>query len=83
MSAVDSLPDASTEFVPLPKRQSQLIDDALQIEREEVRSAGALGYMARALAQATLPYTDPKLPAGMLYTRDTGSVKYTFTHLLE
>ena len=68
---------SSTDFVPLTRRQTQLIDDALQIEREEVRSAGALGYMARALAQATLPYTDPKLPAGMLYTRDTGRLTLT------
>lgn len=59
----------STEILP---RHRQLIEDALEIEQEEARAAGALGYMARTLAQATLPHTDPKLPAGMLYSRDTG-----------
>ncbi|KAG1551125.1 hypothetical protein G6F50_013204 [Rhizopus delemar] len=53
-------------------RHRQLIEDAVEIEQEEARAAGALGYMARTLAQATLPHTDPKLPAGMLYSRDTG-----------
>ncbi|WP_432783824.1 replication protein RepA (plasmid) [Pseudomonas corrugata] len=59
----------STEMLP---RHRQLIEDALEIEQEEARAAGALGYMARTLAQATLPHTDPKLPAGTLYSRDTG-----------
>lgn len=60
---------STTEMLP---RHRQLIEDALEIEQEEARAAGALGYMARTLAQATLPHTDPKLPAGMLYSRDTG-----------
>ncbi len=47
----------STEMLP---RHRQLIEDALEIEQEEARAAGALGYMARTLAQATLPHTDPK-----------------------
>ncbi|WP_268916065.1 replication protein RepA, partial [Aeromonas caviae] len=59
----------TTEMLP---RHRQLIEDALEIEQEEARAAGALGYMARTLAQATLPHTDPKLPAGTLYSRDTG-----------
>ncbi|ENO90947.1 RepA [Thauera sp. 28] len=59
----------SSEIMP---RHRQLIEDALEIEQEEARAAGALGYMARTLAQATLPHTDPKLPAGTLYSRDTG-----------
>ena len=53
-------------------RHKRLIEDALEIEQEEAKAAGALGFMARALAQATLPHTDPKLPAGALYSRDTG-----------
>ena len=53
-------------------RQARLIEDALAIEQEEAKAAGALGYMARTLAQATLPHLDPKLPPGMLYSRDTG-----------
>lgn len=59
----------SSEIMP---RHRQLIEDALEIEQEQARAAGALGYMARTLAQATLPHTDPKLPAGALYSRDTG-----------
>ncbi|WP_324778289.1 replication protein RepA [Ralstonia pickettii] len=58
-------------------RQRRLIEDALEIEAEDAREAGALGYMARALAQATLPHTDPKLPPGSLYTRDTGRLTLT------
>lgn len=58
----------STEMFP---RHRQLIEDALEIEQEEARAAGASGCMARTLAQANLPHTDPKLPAGTLYSRDT------------
>jgi hypothetical protein len=37
----------------------QLIDDALAIEAQQAKDAGALGYMARALVQATLPHSKP------------------------
>lgn len=53
-------------------RQCRMIEDALAIEQEDARSAGAIGYMVRSLAQATLPHLDPKLPNGMLYSRNTG-----------
>jgi len=33
--------------------------EALAIEAHEAREAGALGYMARALVQATLPHSKP------------------------
>jgi hypothetical protein len=36
-----------------------LIEEALAIEAQEAREAGALGYMARALVQATLPHSKP------------------------
>jgi hypothetical protein len=39
---------------------NQLITEALAIEEEEAKQAGALGYMARILVQATLPHSDPK-----------------------
>lgn len=58
-------------------RQKSLIEDALAIEQEEARAAGAVGYMVRTLAQATLPHLDPKLPNGMLYTRNTGQLILT------
>lgn len=66
--------NGAAEIAP---RHRQLIEDALEIEQEEAKAAGALGYMARSLAQATLPHTDPKLPAGTLYTRDTGRLSLT------
>ena len=36
---------------------NKIIDEALAIEAEEARKAGALGFMARSLVQATLPHT--------------------------
>lgn len=61
----------------LSQRQKNLIEDALQIEQDDAKKAGATGYMARTLAQATLPHTDPKLPLGQLYSRDTGKLTMT------
>lgn len=61
----------------LSQRQKTLIDDAMQIERDDARKAGATGYMARTLAQATLPHKDPKIPLGQLYSRDTGKLTMT------
>lgn len=61
----------------LSKRQKQLIEDALGIEKEDAKKANATGYMARTLAQATLPHTDPKIPLGQLYSRDTGKLTLT------
>ncbi len=61
----------------LSMRQRHLIEDALQIEQEDARKANATGYMARTLAQATLPHADPKIPLGQLYYRDTGKLTLT------
>jgi Plasmid encoded RepA protein len=36
---------------------NKLITEALAIEKEEAITAGAIGYMARALIQATLPHS--------------------------
>jgi len=44
----------------LTKRQEHLISEALSLELEDARAAGATGYVAHFLAQATLPHTDPK-----------------------
>src|SRR6185312_6241277 len=41
------------------KNIDNLISDALAIERESAKEAGALGYMAKALVQATLPHKNP------------------------
>lgn len=44
---------------PLSTRHHALLNEALQIEQEDAVRAGAVGYMARTLAQVTLPHTDP------------------------
>lgn len=44
----------------IPKWVHDVIDESFAIESEEAKSAGALGFMARALVNATLPYKDPK-----------------------
>lgn len=35
----------------------KLVNEVLAIEQEEAYKAGALGYMARALIQATMPHS--------------------------
>ncbi|CAL94657.1 replication protein RepA [Azoarcus olearius] len=45
---------------PIPAWVREVIDAHLAIETEDARSAGALGFMARALVIATMPYKDPK-----------------------
>lgn len=39
---------------------SKLIQEALALEFEEAKAAGALGFMARALVQATMPHSKPE-----------------------
>lgn len=43
-----------------PKSLDKLITDALAIEAQDAKEAGALGYMARALVQATMPHSRPE-----------------------
>ncbi len=47
---------------PMPKWVRDVIDESFAIEAEDARKAGAMGFMARALVNATLPYKDPKSP---------------------
>lgn len=42
------------------RKMLQLIEEAQAIEYEDAKRAGMIGYMARALVQATLPYREPK-----------------------
>lgn len=44
----------------VPKWVREVIEAHLAIENEDARSAGSLGFMARALVIATMPYKDPK-----------------------
>lgn len=56
----------------VPKWVREVIDESFAIEQMDARKAGALGFMARALVNATLPYKDPKKP---IFERKNG--KYT------
>lgn len=44
----------------ISERANKLFEEALAIQREEALQAGAIGYMARVLAQVTLPHSKPK-----------------------
>ena len=52
------------------KNLDSLISDALAIEAESARDAGALGFMARAMVQATLPH---KKVDGVEFERKNGA----------
>ena len=60
----------------MSKQVDRLITEALAIEAEEAKDAGALGYMARALVQATIPH---RATTESTFTRKNGN--YTFTML--
>ena len=52
----------------------KLIREALEIEAQEARQAGAVGFMARALTQATMPH---KATQGNEFKRRNGSFSLT------
>jgi hypothetical protein len=53
-----------------PQTIDSLINKALAIEDDDAREAGALGFMARAMVQATLPHSKV---AGNEFTRVNGN----------
>lgn len=53
----------------VPNWVKEVIETNLAIEAEDAKSAGALGFMARALVIATMPYKDPKAD---VFTRENG-----------
>ncbi len=57
---------------PMPTWVREVIETHLAIEAEEAKAAGSLGFMARALVIATMPYKDPKTDA---FTRVNGDFK--------
>lgn len=57
-----------------PERIDDLIREALAIEAHEAKEAGALGFMARALTQATLPHSNPH---GHTFERQNGLMNLT------
>lgn len=56
------------------KELNALISEALAIEAEEAKEAGTLGYMARALVQATMPHSKVD---GNEFKRRNGAFKLT------
>lgn len=64
--AVKKLQNLTLDFrsdKPMPEWVREVIDTHLAIESEDAKSANALGFMARALVIATMPYKDPKTDA--------------------
>ena len=57
---------------PLPEWVREVIETHLAIEAEDARSAGALGFMTRALVIATMPYKDPKAD---VFKRENGDFR--------
>ncbi len=57
-----------------PPSINELIAESLAIEAEEAKQAGALGYMARALVQATLPHSKV---TGNEFKRSNGAFRLT------
>lgn len=57
---------------PLPQWVREVIETHLAIESEDAKSAGALGFMARALVIATMPYKDPKAD---VFKRENGDFR--------
>lgn len=54
-----------------PAWVKEVIEAHLAIEAEDAKSAGALGFMTRALVIATMPYKDPKTD---VFTRKNGDI---------
>jgi hypothetical protein len=54
------------------ERLSHIIDESFAMEVEAAREAGALGFMVRTLAQATMPH---KRPDGTRFIRTNGSLR--------
>lgn len=72
MKKHNSSDEESYEFgAKMPDRIKDEIETSLAIENEDARSAGKLGFMARALVQATMPYKDPKTN---LFERQNGDL---------
>lgn len=69
------MPEAMKKTTITPSVE-QIINDALEIEAESAQDAGALGFMARAMVQATLPH---KKVEGNEFERRNGN--YTLTLL--
>jgi len=66
--------DIDFRMESLPAYVREAIDTSFAIDAEDARKAGALGFIARALVQATMPYKNPKLP---MFVRKNGDFTLT------
>ena len=55
---------------------SKLVNAALEIEAQDAKDVGALGFMARSLIQATMPHSKPK---DLIFHRENGNYTLTMT----
>lgn len=55
----DKIITSNQKNIIIPKNINRIISESLALEAEEAKSAGRLGFMARALVQATMPHSDP------------------------
>lgn len=66
----------SKKVFEIPPRVRDLIEQALAIEIEDAKKAGNLGFMARALVQATMPH---KKAEGSSFLRKNGAFSLALT----
>jgi hypothetical protein len=59
--------------ITISPRQRDLLNAATEIEQEDAREAGTIGYAARLWAQLTLPYKNPA-PDTQMWVRRNGSL---------
>ncbi len=64
----------------IPKSIEKLLAQATAIEEESAKEAGAIGYMVRAMVQATMPVKDPKTTH---YRKENGNVTLSMAALDE
>lgn len=62
------------------KLDVNLVRDAIAIEREDAKSVGSIGYMARVLTQCTIPHRNPKT---RFYKRTNGNLTITIADVNE
>lgn len=61
LTEVEQTNEVDTHRDKITRRVDKLTEAYLAMESEDAKSAGALGYMARSVVQATLPHSDPKV----------------------
>jgi Plasmid encoded RepA protein len=70
--------ETQTSLVPLiDARTAELIEQAVQIEQEDARAAGAISFVSRIFCQVALPYRDPGPMASWRRTNGTVTLRLT------